>query len=261
MADLILPFRMPLETWDEYSGKQPIVSSMQPAMGKMTKASQLGDVLLHTGFENDPPAPNYKDWLISRLAEGHGIVNEAQWVRTLQQGGQFRVVIKTAKSSKKLKPTKLADVLGKKTEHPQSDLVFTAMPSIKFFDGRGANKPWLCEIPDPLSRIAWQTPVIIHPDTAKQKGIAQQDIIQIQSETGTLEAPVYLSETVSPFVMVMPIGQGHPSYGRYARDTGLNPVTLLSAQTDRDSGGCSFTMDRVSIKKTGQIGRASCREV
>ncbi|MEE4263586.1 MAG: 4Fe-4S dicluster domain-containing protein [Desulfobacteraceae bacterium] len=252
MADLILPFRMPLETWDEYSGKGPIVSSLQPAMGKLTKASQLGDVLLHTGFENDPPASNYKDWLISRLAEDNGIVNEAQWVQTLQQGGEFRVVIKTARSSKKLKPEKLADVLAKKTGPPQSDLVFTAMPSIKFFDGRGANKPWLCEIPDPLSRIAWQTPVIIHPDTAQQKGIAQQDIIQIQSETGTLEAPVYLSETVSPFVMVMPIGQGHPSYGRYASNTGLNPVTLLSAKTDRDSGGCCFSMDRVSIKKTGR---------
>jgi molybdopterin-containing oxidoreductase family iron-sulfur binding subunit len=243
---------MPLETWDEYSGKQPIVSSLQPAMGKMTGAPHLGDVLLHAGFENDPPAPSYKDWLISRLAEDRGIADETQWVHTLQQGGQFNVAIKKARSSKKLKPEKLADVLVKKTEALQSELVFTAVPSIKFFDGRGANRPWLCEIPDPLTRIAWQTPVIIHPDTATQKGIAQQDIIQIQSETGTLEAPVYLSETVSPFVMVMPIGQGHPSYGRYARNTGLNPVTLLSAKTDPDSGGCSHTMDRVSIKKTGR---------
>ncbi len=86
MADLILPVRMPLETWDEYSGKQPIVSTMQPAMGKLTNASHLGDVLLHAGFENDPPAQNYKAWLISRLAEDHGIADETQWVQTLQKG-------------------------------------------------------------------------------------------------------------------------------------------------------------------------------
>jgi len=252
MADLILPVRMPLETWDEYGGKQPIVSSLQPAMGKMTKASHLGDVLLRAGFENDPPAQHYKEWLVSRRAEDHGIDNEAQWVGTLQRGGQFEVVIKKARSSKKLKPEKLAQVLGKKSGPPPTDLALTALPSIRFFDGRGANKPWLCEIPDPLSRIAWQTPVIIHPDTAKQNGIAQQDIIQIQSETSILEAPVYISEIVSPLVMVMPIGQGHSSYGRYARNTGLNPVTLLSAKTDRNSGGCSFTLDKVSIKKTGR---------
>ena len=252
MADLILPVRMPLETWDEYSGKQPIVSTMQPAMGKLTNASHLGDVLLHAGFENDPPAKNYKAWLISRLAEDHSIADETQWVQTLQKGGQFNVAIKTARSSKKLKPEKLADVLDKKTQLPQSNLVFTATPSIRFFDGRGANKPWLCEIPDPLSRIAWQTPVILHPDTAKQNGIAQQDIIQIQTESGTLEAPVYVSETVSPFIMLMSIGQGHLLYGRYAQGTGLSPLTLLSAKTDPDSGGSSFSADKVSIQKTGR---------
>ena len=225
---------------------------MQPAMGKLTNASHLGDVLLHAGFKNDPPVKNYKAWLISRLAEDHGIADETQWVQTLQKGGQFNVAIKTARSSKKLKPRKLAGILAKKTQPPQSGLVFTATPSIRFFDGRGANKPWLCEIPDPLSRIAWQTPVILHPDTARQNGIAQQDIIQIQTESGTLEAPVYLSETVSPFIMLMPIGQGHLSYGRYAQGTGLSPLTLLSAKTDPDSGGSSFTADKVSIQKTGR---------
>jgi anaerobic selenocysteine-containing dehydrogenase/Fe-S-cluster-containing dehydrogenase component len=252
LADLIFPVRMPLETWDEYGGKQPIVSSMQPAMGQMTRASHLGDVLLNAGFENNPPARNYKDWLITRLAEDHGIADETQWVQTLQQGGQFDVAIKTARSGKKLKPQKLADVLNKKSKPARSDLAFTAMPSIRFFDGRGANRPWLCEIPDPLSRIAWQTMVMIHPETARQKGIAQQDIIQIQSESVVLEAPVYVSETVSPFVMVMPIGQGHQSYGRYARATGLNPVALLSAKTDPDTGGYSFSVDAVSIKKSGR---------
>ena len=252
MADLILPVRMPLETWDEYSGKQPIVSTLQPAMGKINQASHLGDVLLRAGFENDPPAKSYKDWLISRLAEDRGIADEAQWIQTLQQGGQFQVVIKKAKSSKKLKPQKLADVLEKKTGTTQTDLAFTAMPSIRFFDGRGANKPWLCEIPDPLSRIAWQTPVMIHPETARQQGLAQQDIIRIQSESGALEAPVYVSETAAPFVLVMPIGQGHLTYGRYARKTGLNPISLLSAKTNRDSGGCSFSLDKVSIAKTGR---------
>ena len=252
MADLIFPVRMPLETWDEYSGKEPMVSTLQPAMGKMTNAPHLGDVLLNSGFENNSPASNYKDWLISRLAEDHGIINEDQWVQALQQGGKFDVTIKAARSGKKLKPEKLADVLNRKVESPPSGFVFTAIPSIRFFDGRGANKPWLCEIPDPLSRIAWQTPVIIHPETARQQGIAQQDIIQLQSASGSLEAPVYVSELVSKAAMVMPIGQGHASYGRYAKATGLNPFSLLSAKTEPSSGGSSFTIDKIEVKKTGR---------
>ena len=252
MADLILPVRMPLEIWDEYSGKEPMVSTLQPAMGKITQAPHLGDVLLNAGFEKNPPAPNYKAWLISRLAEDHGIASEIQWVQTLRQGGNFDVAIKTARSSKKLKPEKLADVFNKKVDSPPAGLVFTAVPSINFFDGRGANKPWLCEIPDPLTRIAWQTPVMMHPETAQQQGTAQQDILQLQSAFGSLEAPVYVSELVSRDVMVMPIGQGHTSYGRYAAAKGLNPAALLTAKADRASGGPSFTAGSVAIKKTGR---------
>jgi anaerobic selenocysteine-containing dehydrogenase/Fe-S-cluster-containing dehydrogenase component len=251
VADLILPVRMPLETWDEYGGKQPIVTTLQPAMGKLTKASHLGDVLLRVGFENNPPAKNYKTWLVSQLAENHGIVDETQWVQTFQHGGKFDVSVKAAGPGKKLRPQKLADVLAKKTEPSKPALVFMAMPSIRFFDGRGANKPWLCEIPDPLSRIAWQTPVIIHPATAKEKGLAQQDIIRIQSGIGTLEAPVYVTELVTPGIMVMGLGQGHSSYGRYAKGAGINPLILFSAGTDPDSGGTHFAIDPVSIQKTG----------
>ena len=32
-ADLIFPVSLPLETWDEYGGKQSVVSTLQPAMG------------------------------------------------------------------------------------------------------------------------------------------------------------------------------------------------------------------------------------
>ena len=50
----------------------------------------------------------------------------------------------------------------------------------------------------------------------------------------------------------MPIGQGHASYGRYAKATGLNPFSLLSAKTEPSSGGSSFTIDKIEVKKTGR---------
>ena len=127
-----------------------------------------------------------------------------------------------------------------------------ALPSIRFFDGRGANKPWLAEIPDPLTRIAWQTPVSMHPDTAASKGFAQEDVVAIQTQFGQLEAPVYITELVTPGVLAMGIGQGHRLYGRYAEQTGTNPLQLLSAKTDAVSGKANFCITGVTIKKTGQ---------
>ena len=252
MADLVLPVQMPLETWDEYGGKQMLVSTLQPAMGKMTKASNLGDVMLFAGFDGNPPAKKYKDFLISSLAEMHAIADENQWVKTLQQGGNFDLKVKPHKNRKSPDAKELADLLTKNPEPLNSELAFTAMPSIRFFDGRGANKPWLDEVPDPLSRIAWQTPIFLNPKTADANKINQEDIIELQTEFGKLEAAVYVSELVKPGLTVMSIGQGHKAYGRYAKDTGVNPLQLLSANFDPVSGGANLNVADVIIKKTGR---------
>ena len=254
MADLVLPVQMPLETWDEYGGKQQLASTLQPAMGKMTKASNLGDVMLRAGFDDKPPADNYKDYLINSLAETGGIGDEIQWVETLQQGGKFSLPAKPkpAEIRKSPRAKDLAGILTKKLEPPKSDLAFAAVPSIRFFDGRGANKSWLCEIPDPLSRIAWQTPILLHPKTARTNGIRQEDIIELQTEFGKLEAAVYLSELVNPGLAMMNIGQGHNAYGRYASDAGVNPFQLLSANFYPDSGGAALNAAQLTIKKTGR---------
>jgi len=252
-ADLVLPVRMPLETWDEYSGKQLMVSTLQPAMGKITKASHLGDLMLYAGFENSAPANKYKELLVSNLAEMRGIEDELQWVQTLQQGGKFDLTVKPAKNRKTPREKNLANLLSPKTELSNSDLAFMAVPSIRFFDGRGANKPWLCEIPDPLTRIAWQTPVVMHPATAGTQGIRQEDIIQLQTEFGSLEAPVYITELVTQGLLVMGIGQGHRGYGRYAADAGVNPLRLLSANFDPVTGGAGLNAAEVTIRKTGRM--------
>ena len=252
MADLVLPVQMPLETWDEYGGKQALVSTLQPAMGKMTKASNLGDVMLFAGFDGNPPAKKYKDFLISNLAERRGIASEIQWIETIQRGGNFDLTVKPDNNRKIPDEKDLADLLTKNPEPLKSGLCFAAMPSIRFFDGRGANKPWLDEVPDPLSRIAWQTPVFLNPKTAGANGINQEDIIELQSEFGKLEAVVYMSELVNLGLAVMSIGQGHKAYGRYAKDTGVNPLELLSAKVNPSSGGASLNVADVIIKKTGR---------
>jgi molybdopterin-containing oxidoreductase family iron-sulfur binding subunit len=58
-ADLIIPTRMPLETWNEYGGLTTLVSTLQPAMGQLTAAPHLGDVLLGAAFDTDIPAKDY----------------------------------------------------------------------------------------------------------------------------------------------------------------------------------------------------------
>ncbi len=141
MADLVLPVTQPLETWDEYGGWQSIVSTLQPAMGKLTEATHIGDVILDTAFGDEKPAQNYKAYLFSRLVSDRKIENEKGWVQLLQTGGGFNPAPKLDRPRFKAAPERITGVLSRPVKASESDLTFIAVPSIRFFDGRGANNP------------------------------------------------------------------------------------------------------------------------
>ena len=252
LADLIFPVAMPLETWDEYSGWQAVNATLQPAMGRLTQAPHIGDVILNTAFENEKPAENYKTYLFSRLVAERKIEDVKGWVQLLQVGGAVDPRTADGSANINLAAQRITDVLSQPAETLLPDLVFSAVPSIRFFDGRGANRPWLCEIPDPLTRVAWQSPVSMHPDTAKKQNVAMGDIIQIESQWGSLEAPVYVNEFVRPGLLVMNIGQGHQAYGRYAQNKGVNPMAILPPDAHTRSGGPLFSTDQIKIRPTGR---------
>ncbi len=133
-------------------------------------------------------------------------------------------------------------------------MIFIGVPSIRFFDGRGANKSWLCEVPDPLTLVSWQSVVQVHPETMAAKGWKQGDVIELRSASGTLKAPVFECPGIHPRVMAMAIGQGHSAFGRYARHQGQNPLALLDAAVDPASGGPSYL---VSVSAAGVAGQSS----
>ena len=250
MAHLVLPVQLPLETWDEYAGKQAIVSTLQPTMSGLTGAPGLGDVLLGAAFGDKKPAENFMGYLYRALLREKQVSHRRDWVKTIRQGGVFKTASPVIPPPKRFFSESVLETFQPLPDPPGADLSFIASPSLRFFDGRGANRPWLCEIPDPLTRIAWQTPVRMHPETLKWRGLKQGDIIEVRSKWGVLQSPVYETEDVGRGVMLMTLGQGHEAYGRYAKRIGLNPVHLLSPETEPVSGAPLYMVSGVTVKKT-----------
>lgn len=251
LADLILPGRLPLETWDEYGGKVGVVSTLQPTMGSLSGAPNLGDVLLRTGFGPKRPYKNFQAYLFAQLTLRGVLREKRDWLEALQQGGLFD--LKTQKETPPVTPSsRFKSTITTPPTSKITDLVLLATPSIRFFDGRGANRPWLCEVPETLTQVAWQTPILVHPDTLAKRGLKQGDIVQVESRWGQLEAPVYETVGVHSNVAVMAIGQGHTGYGRYASGIGSNPITLLPSKLESGSGGPFFTAGPIVLKDTGR---------
>ncbi|MEN8241560.1 MAG: molybdopterin-dependent oxidoreductase [Chloroflexota bacterium] len=117
---------------------------------------------------------------------------------------------------------------------------------------KGANKPWLQEIPDPTTTVMWNTWVEINPETAEELGIDNNELVKVTSKFGEIEAAVYLYPAIRPDTIAIPFGQGHTAYGRYAEGRGANPLDLLGIATNT-AGDLQFGAVKVKITKTGKI--------
>ncbi|MDA3917067.1 MAG: 4Fe-4S dicluster domain-containing protein [Deltaproteobacteria bacterium] len=255
-ADLIFPVQLPLETWDSYKSNTACISTLQPAMGQMTKAPSVGDVFLklsgrHQQFED------YYQYLADYLYTNMEGNSKTDFIETIQKGGIFP----PGNTSQSRKPSlnerslsKLKETIALIQPFEKKSLNFLAVPSLRLYDGRGANKSWLNEIPDPVTNIAWETMLMIHPSTLGEYGFTHGDILKIEAENQTIKAPVYSYTGVAPELIVMQIGQGHKSYGRYAAGFGSSPIHLLSSNPINNQGTSNFLSYLITptlVKKTG----------
>jgi len=106
-------------------------------------------------------------------------------------------------------------------------------PSSRFYDGRGADRAWLQEAPDPMTQVTWDGWVEIPNATAAKLGVARGDLVTLTSPHGRVDLPAYPVEALHPEAVAVALGQGHAYPGDYARsrglNTGANPLALLQS--------------------------------
>jgi anaerobic selenocysteine-containing dehydrogenase len=265
-ADLILPDRTYLESWGyevvSPSFGLPVVGSQQPVVTPVFDARSAADVLL-TVARGIPAAAKALPWAdeVAFLKEtiGHlpagaagGSGAEVLWARFLQHGGWWPASMpEPAPRPLPSQPIQVppAKFQGDEQQYPYFLHLYT---SSLLSDGRGANQPWLQGSPDPMTTMAWQTWVELYPDTAQKLGVKDGDIVRVTSPHGELEAPVYVYPAIRPDTVAIPAGQGHTDYGRYARDRGSNPMSLVGIETDATGSNLAWVTLRVQIAPTGK---------
>jgi anaerobic selenocysteine-containing dehydrogenase len=110
----------------------------------------------------------------------------------------------------------------------------------------------LQEAPDPTTTVMWNTWVEVNPETAKELGIDNDDVVKISTAAGAVEVPVYKYPAIRPDTIAIPFGQGHTAYGRYASGRGVNPADLLGPNFN-ESGDLTFAGLKVRVEKTGKV--------
>jgi anaerobic selenocysteine-containing dehydrogenase len=258
-ADLVLPDRTYLESWG-YEVVAPgfglsIVSSQQPVVQPVFDARSTADVLLTVAC-GIPAAAGALPWadevaylkeIVAHLPPGAagGSGTEVLWARFLQHGGWWPAEAHAASQSPAPPgPAQVSapDFQGDAGQYPYFLHLYT--PPL-LGAGQMAALSWLQGSPDPMTTIAWQTWIEIHPDTARTLGVADGEVVRLTSPHGELAAPVYIYPAIRPDTVAVPTGQGHSDAGRYARERGANPLALVGP-------GMEWATVRVQVAPTGQ---------
>jgi molybdopterin-containing oxidoreductase family iron-sulfur binding subunit len=265
LCDIVLPDLHSLESWGDASPARGLMGLQQPAMDPVFAGTRATADVLIALAKKDPanaakyPANDYRSWLIGRFPGG-----PQAFVAAVAKGmttGTIAPRTVAAPATNAARP--IPQIAG------QGDFFLITYPSPVLGDGRGANKPWLQELPDPVTKVTWSSWVEIHPETAARLGIDRGDILEVKTAAGSVRAPAFPYLGIHKDAIAIPLGQGHRAratlpdfdprhadppvqwgYGRYARNIGINPFDLVPA-TLNAAGGFTWTATKASISKTG----------
>ncbi|MDR7152859.1 anaerobic selenocysteine-containing dehydrogenase [Hydrogenophaga palleronii] len=136
-------------------------------------------------------------------------------------------------------------------QNPGGGDMFMVTPKVAMHaEGRGSNLPHAISLLQPVMGGRDQAYIEIHPETAKQRGIADGDRVRVKTSVGSIEGVCRLFEGVRPDTLVYPMEHGHWAQGRWAKGRGPGHSGDITVnQSDRITGQCNYYSTKVTIEK------------
>jgi anaerobic selenocysteine-containing dehydrogenase/Fe-S-cluster-containing dehydrogenase component len=255
-CDLLLPEHHALERWDDARPRAGVYGLMQPVMEPVFNTLPAGEILLRASKKAGGAlarfnAPSWDEHLKARWAALAGELGEADaagfWHSAVQRGGVYRDPPAAPSVALALADGKLA--YTRPSFEGEGGFTFLTYPHSMLHDGRGANKPWLMENADPVTKITWHSWVEVSPATARRLDVRDGEIVELTSPYGKVEGPVYVYPGIRDDAVAIPLGFGHTAYGSFAQGRGVNALDLLGAPR---GDFVPYLSTRVTVEKTGR---------
>ena len=272
-ADLIMPDHTYLESWgDDVPEPSPgfnVVTYQQPVVSPFYKTRAFGDQIIEIGKQiggsvaSALPWNSFKDVVREGAQELQGLRRgslkedvpsdnfEAFWNGLLQRGVWYdNDTLPSTEASPPNLPTEPIRPAFATAPEGGTEFNLVLYQSISLLDGRGSNLPWLQATPDPVTTVTWDTWVDMSVEDARRLKVKPNDIVEVRSVYGAIEAPVYVNRGAPPGTISIPMGQGHEVFGRYSENRGANPLSLVAPFTDGHTGALAWNATKVKVTKT-----------
>ncbi|MCA9601758.1 MAG: 4Fe-4S dicluster domain-containing protein, partial [Myxococcales bacterium] len=234
------PKAHPFEAWGDARSTDGTVSIQQPLIAPLYGGKSAIEVLasfVDGGAESGHDAVRRT---FDRMLGGDASRRELIWRESLKVGVN-RGVPKHGESALALQVANVAKAVAehsaaKTAPIGPSNLEVTFAPCSKVRDGQDANIPWLLELPENITKVAWDNVALIAPKTARALGVQgnakRSDVVRLSREgAGDIEVALWEVPGHAENSISLALGWGRTHAGRYGNGQGFDvyPFRTLNA--------------------------------
>jgi anaerobic selenocysteine-containing dehydrogenase/Fe-S-cluster-containing dehydrogenase component len=217
LAQLVLPDHHALESFEDVVVRAGVVNLVQPVMTPLGDTRQGAQVLAEVGARLPTPIglPSADPWdlVLARAAEharaaGASPSADLSAVHrdALQRGGYWFDPPAAPAPGLDLRAAEPFLTLAPAPPRAADEVDLVVFPSALRGHGRGADLPWLREVPDAMSSVSWSAWLEISPATARRLGARTGDLLAVSTSAGRTEIPAYVTPGIRDDAAAVPVG-------------------------------------------------------
>jgi molybdopterin-containing oxidoreductase family iron-sulfur binding subunit len=226
-----------LEAWGDARAYDGTVSIIQPLIAPLWGGRTAHELLAALLGQNTSAYDAVRAyWQSQRGASGDAF--ETFWRTSLNKG----VIDGTTFSALPAGEVRLNSAALASAAAPAAEgleLTFRLDPSL--WDGRFANNGWLQELPKPLTTLTWDNVAMVSPALAEQQGLQNGDVIQLNYNGRSVQAPVWIMPGQPDDSIAVTLGYGRSKAGNVGNGAGFNAYALRTADAPGFGGGLTIS--------------------
>lgn len=256
-CSIVVPSLHDMESWHDSELTSGLISMTQPVVNPYGENRSLRKSLSvwmgNNQDERDLVRNYWKKVFKTRVKSGKTF---ARFWNELVHDGFTRVSTETSN----LQFKNVSVSIPKKSS---KELELSVYQSSQLGNGKHAENPWLQELPDPITKLAWDNVASFAPETAELLGVKTGDVVSIHSGKQFVELPALLQPGQRKNTIAVAMGYGRKGTERFhdigpdwlekvptvlkGETVGASIIPLLKFDNNR-----SFSGIPVSIKTTNK---------
>lgn len=230
----ILPSHHWLESWGDFGSAASLILQ-QPVIAPLYDSRQPEDLVLSLlrGLGANP-LPDYRSYIRERwrreVKPADTLVTFEQFFSAALHDGVLQRLSPDGSAPVTLRVAAVSQALAAASSNdPKDGFELVLRPGLQVYDGRYANNGWLQELPDPITKNTWGNPLTIGPDDARELGVTNGDIVNVEVAGRSIRTPVLVQPGQARGVLSLSLGYGRTT-GSVATGVGVNGFTLVALE-------------------------------